>query len=315
MLCSHSQDVKLLCPSELRDAGALLFIHMQHAFAGISFNAPSGPRRIRTGASKEAPGAPGNGLDAQGSGSSAPAQDAAEAFSARRTASGSLIPARRGTTDSVGGGAAAAPTAQQQQQQRQKQQKQLAADEDALLALLQQQNEASGLSNIRTARRRRPDADEVDSFVSGSMADTDDYGSTPLAGSNADADWDQIGGAGGSGGGQGRPEECLLEFEIEFVQVQVNLASDHAAGALVLGTNSALLLGHHYPGRGERSVTFKMDQVGGCKLRAIGSVKRAGVIARLLKQLCRDVSVCHSLPADTELSHPAFLALQSFWWL
>lgn len=37
--------------------------------------------------------------------------------------------------------------------------------------------------------------------------------------------------------------------------------SDHAAGSIVCGTNSALLLGHFYPGRHERTVTFKMDQV------------------------------------------------------
>jgi hypothetical protein len=42
---------------------------------------------------------------------------------------------------------------------------------------------------------------------------------------------------------------------------QVNLVSDNARGSLVLGTNSALLLGHLNPARLERSVSFKMDQV------------------------------------------------------
>lgn len=37
--------------------------------------------------------------------------------------------------------------------------------------------------------------------------------------------------------------------------------SDNARGSLVLGTNSALLMGHLSPARLERSVSFKMDQV------------------------------------------------------
>lgn len=37
--------------------------------------------------------------------------------------------------------------------------------------------------------------------------------------------------------------------------------SDSARGSLVLGTNSALLLGHLNTARMERSVSFKMDQV------------------------------------------------------
>jgi hypothetical protein len=41
----------------------------------------------------------------------------------------------------------------------------------------------------------------------------------------------------------------------------VNLVSDNARGSLVLGTNSALLLGHLNLARLERSVSFKMDQV------------------------------------------------------
>ena len=43
--------------------------------------------------------------------------------------------------------------------------------------------------------------------------------------------------------------------------LQVNLVSDSARGSLVLGTNSALLLGHLNTARLERSVSFKMDQV------------------------------------------------------
>lgn len=42
---------------------------------------------------------------------------------------------------------------------------------------------------------------------------------------------------------------------------QVNLVSDSARGSLVLGTNSALLMGHLNTARMERSVSFKMDQV------------------------------------------------------
>lgn len=37
--------------------------------------------------------------------------------------------------------------------------------------------------------------------------------------------------------------------------------SDSARGSLVLGTNSALLMGHLNTARLERSVSFKMDQV------------------------------------------------------
>lgn len=43
---------------------------------------------------------------------------------------------------------------------------------------------------------------------------------------------------------------------------QVNLVSENAAGSLVLGTNSATLMGHLAPARRERTITFKMDQVG-----------------------------------------------------
>lgn len=43
--------------------------------------------------------------------------------------------------------------------------------------------------------------------------------------------------------------------------LQVNLVSDSARGSLILGTNSALLLGHLNVTKLERSVSFKMDQV------------------------------------------------------
>lgn len=46
-----------------------------------------------------------------------------------------------------------------------------------------------------------------------------------------------------------------------LLPVQVNLVSDSARGSLVLGTNSALLMGHLNTARLERSVSFKMDQV------------------------------------------------------
>lgn len=43
-----AQDVKLLCPAELRDTCVLLFHHMQKAFSGITFGGPKGPTRIST---------------------------------------------------------------------------------------------------------------------------------------------------------------------------------------------------------------------------------------------------------------------------
>jgi hypothetical protein len=43
-----AQDVKLLCPAELRDTCMLLFHHMQKAFSGITFGGPKGPVRIST---------------------------------------------------------------------------------------------------------------------------------------------------------------------------------------------------------------------------------------------------------------------------
>lgn len=43
-----AQDVKLLCPAELRDTCMLLFHHMQKAFSGIQFGQPKGPVRIST---------------------------------------------------------------------------------------------------------------------------------------------------------------------------------------------------------------------------------------------------------------------------
>jgi hypothetical protein len=50
-------------------------------------------------------------------------------------------------------------------------------------------------------------------------------------------------------------------FLLALSSYQVNLVSDSARGSLVLGTNSALLMGHLNTARLERSVSFKMDQV------------------------------------------------------
>lgn len=59
----------------------------------------------------------------------------------------------------------------------------------------------------------------------------------------------------------------VLELEVEFVHVQVALVahgsggSSGGGGALVLGTDSALLVGHHLPSSRERTHAFNMDQV------------------------------------------------------
>lgn len=44
--------------------------------------------------------------------------------------------------------------------------------------------------------------------------------------------------------------------------LQVNLVTEEAAGSLLLGTNSALLQQHRHPAKGERTISFSMDQVG-----------------------------------------------------
>ncbi len=40
------------------------------------------------------------------------------------------------------------------------------------------------------------------------------------------------------------------------------MVSEYAAGSLLLGTNSALLQQHRHPAKGERTISFSMDQVG-----------------------------------------------------
>jgi hypothetical protein len=62
-----AQDVKLLCPAELRDTCMLLFHHMQKAFSGITFGGPKGPARISTKQQQQQQAGEGGG-----SGSSSP---------------------------------------------------------------------------------------------------------------------------------------------------------------------------------------------------------------------------------------------------
>jgi hypothetical protein len=63
-----AQDVKLLCPAELRDTCMLLFHHMQKAFSGIQFGQPKGPVRISTKKQQQQQAADGG----SNSGSSSP---------------------------------------------------------------------------------------------------------------------------------------------------------------------------------------------------------------------------------------------------
>jgi hypothetical protein len=285
-----AQDVRVLCPSDLRDTLVLLFVHMGQAFGGITFGAPPAARRVRTSQPSGGAGsAAAAGGDASGGGGASDVGGGAAGGPLSRRSQGpgdgrgsvdgggSAGAAKSVASGAGGGGASAAEGAAA-----------AAADEAALLALLLAQ---------KARRARRGGSSGGGGTGSGGGAGDDDAESTGHAEldppdtpkSHAASESDRGGGSvhsghaaagagaapAGRGGGAGAPPggdggeprgwgTSLLEYEIEFVQVQVNLASDpegSAPGSLVLGTNSALLLGHYFPVRRERTVTFKMDQV------------------------------------------------------
>jgi hypothetical protein len=136
------------------------------------------------------------------------------------------------------------------------------AQELALLQLILEQNKAQEVGK------------GPKSLTSGTAGGEDGEPETPLSYDASEVSEDSSllgagsGGRWGPGGYAASPaarqaswDELQLEYEIEFVQVQVNMVSEFAAGSLVLGTNTALLMGHLAPARRERTVTFKMDQV------------------------------------------------------
>ena len=137
------------------------------------------------------------------------------------------------------------------------------AQEQALLQLIMEQNNAQevgkGPKSVLTGAPGADDgepetpvsydaselSEDSNSFVSAGSTSRFATGSAATSPAARQAIWDEL----------------QLEYEIEFVQVQVNMVSESAAGSLVLGTNTALLMGHLAPARKERTVTFKMDQV------------------------------------------------------
>ncbi|KIY92262.1 hypothetical protein MNEG_15701 [Monoraphidium neglectum] len=268
-----AQDARILCPGELRDALVLLFVHMGQAFGGITFGQPSRPRRVRTsqpsggagGAAappEEAPPAPAAPRQQDGGGGAAAVKQQQQQQQQGGDAGGAAVgaaPPSKVSADEGGGSQseAAVPGAP------------AAAEEGALLRALllqkQQRQEADaahGDADSATATDEGPDTPQSGAGAAprgmsgGGGADALSEESAPAVSSAA--------AAAAAAGGRAAWDSCLLEYEIEFVQVQVNLISDPeggAPGSLVLGTNSALLLGHYYPVRRERTVTFKMDQV------------------------------------------------------
>lgn len=107
-----AQDVKLLCPAELRDTCMLLFHHMQKAFSGITFGGPKGPVRISTKQQQQQQAGEG------GSGSSSPKINRSQSdgmqgsASLQRSSLGAVEGLRRhgssdavSTTDPAGGAA------------------------------------------------------------------------------------------------------------------------------------------------------------------------------------------------------------------
>ncbi|WIA10179.1 hypothetical protein OEZ85_010383 [Tetradesmus obliquus] len=315
-----AQDVKLLCPGELRDTCMLLFHHIQKSFSGIAFGQPRGPTRISTqkNQQQQQSGESGGGSGSpKAAGMARSRSDGAEALNLSRNSTGAASAGatqlQRHGSGEVG---SAAGAAQGGQGSGSSSMVSSVFDEELMLQRILQENRAAAEAAAaaagardRAGKQRRPrSAGDLaacsTSSVGSDTAAADDYGAAAAAagaghaavavravkgpaaagpravtvvagaddesprsvhsddGSRASVD------SSGSGSpraqqqqSSGGKEEVLLEYEIEFVQVQVNLVSDNARGSLVLGTNSALLMGHLNPARLERSVSFKMDQV------------------------------------------------------
>jgi hypothetical protein len=258
-----AQDVKLLCPAELRDTCMLLFHHMQKAFSGISFGGPRGPVRISTkkaqdGASNaSSSGSPrmrrsrSNASDASGSLGRASTGMAATAAAAGATGGSGLR--RHGSSEllgqaGAGGGDAAAGASVATQ-----------LEETLMLQRILKENAAAAAAAAaaaehkgRSSRRRTKElpagsaagaasgggqagmghaAVAARAVKAGGAGSEDEHTESPRSGVQSDASQrtDESGASAGAAAGPrqtqqpGVPpaEQQLLEYEIEFVQVQV----------------------------------------------------------------------------------------------
>lgn len=283
-----AQDVKLLCPAELRDTCMLLFHHMQKAFSGISFGQSRGPVRISTKKQQQqqadsCTSSPRRtGSDAMDSAnlsrSSAPARGGSSAargpvtspyLSASADMSTTGLPTERGAASSAGG-AASLPGAAGTGSSNSSMVSTPADEELMLRRILQQNKDAAAAKAALLARQQSAGT----SAARGASAALDSEGvensgsiSSPEAESGAghaavairavaggavssktpvtvvaavpDSDSPHSPGQSDTASrssiegtsprqqqtSDGGLEEVLLEYEIEFVQVQVRVAT------------------------------------------------------------------------------------------
>jgi hypothetical protein len=269
-----AQDVKLLCPAELRDTCMLLFHHMQKAFSGISFGGPRGPVRISTKKQQQGDG----GSNASGSGSPrmlrarSDGSDASGGLSGR-AGSGKLAAASAAAAAAVGGsglrragsmdvsqGAAGAAADAAGPGGSSGTMVVTPFDEEVMLQRILKENAAAAAAAAAAADKRRAlsrSRDLTASFSSSTAAagdaaghgggqghaavavravraDGEQHAESPRSGTLSDASHATDGsslataGAGGeqqrgapAGPGTVAEAPLLLEYEIEFVQVQV----------------------------------------------------------------------------------------------
>jgi hypothetical protein len=308
------QDVQLLCPAQLRDCLVRLGCHLVHAFQPLMGGSASkakrppvsraqrqqdmmGGARRRSAEEEEqeqeqgAAAAGAAAAAAGGGGASAGGASASEA-SSRAASVGGLPPLPRagggsGAGERASGGGEGGGLALREVRlasggsqriihsrhvsREQPSRAEVLEDEGSLLALLLEQNAAHRLAGAH-GEEEEEEGEEGGGEQLGSRAasvsevhDTSTSGSLPIS---------PVLGGGGGGGGERDEASAVLELEVEFVHVQVNLVSESCAGSLLLGTNSALLQQQRHPGKGERTIAFSMDQVrgpaagrqGGCRL-------------------------------------------------
>lgn len=285
-----AQDVKLLCPAELRDTLMLLFHHMQKAFTGISFGQPRGPVRINTkkqqqqqqaGTSGESAGTGRSMFDSLDIGGSLGRSSAPVGSKAAGPSAGGRL-TRRASTDTAfaassadvgsaasAGGAAGAPAAsgassssmvstpfeEEKMLQKILQENQAAAASKAMELLDKRTRSAGDLSACSTGSRGAGTTAADVTVSTAAEGDSSTHmpqaaaGSghanavtgaagpdSPLLSVSTAAEGLQSESAGkahaeasspvrGQPGAAGSLEEVLLEYEIQFVQVQVGTTS------------------------------------------------------------------------------------------
>eukprot|EP00775_Hariotina_reticulata_P010874 gene10874-11028_t len=231
-----AQDVKVLCPAELRDTCILLFHHMQKAFSGITFG-QQGPVRISTQKQQQ--------QQAEGAAGSSPmhhTMSGSFGTGLQRDSTGQVPISPFSNTDfssaeggATGGGISSGGMVT------------TLADEDLLLQQILQENRAAAAAAAAAASSVKP----LQQHGSGDLA-TISIGAPSVTAESAAGDV-SVGAATASLAVEGSGYAAAATRAIK--------GHSSARGSLVLGTNNAVLMGHLNPARLERSVSFKMDQV------------------------------------------------------